>query len=113
MQEPIASANIVARPSALKFLGLLEQQREVAVAPVDLEPFMKDVKVDEAQVKEFYDKNPTAFQMPEQARIEYVLLTQDALTAQATVDAAEVRKQYDANAKQYTAAEERVARRTS
>ena len=50
-------------------------------------PFLKDVKVDEAPVKDFYDKNPTAFQVPEQARIEYVLLTQDALTAQATVDA--------------------------
>jgi peptidyl-prolyl cis-trans isomerase D len=34
VQEPVASANIVARPSALKYLGLLEQQREVAVAPV-------------------------------------------------------------------------------
>ena len=39
VQEPIAAANIVARPSAEKYLGLLEQQREVAVAVVDAEPF--------------------------------------------------------------------------
>ena len=109
VQEPVASANIVARPSALKYLGLLEQQREVAVAPVEIEPFMKEVKIDEAQAREFYDKNPTAFQTPEQAKIEYVLLTQDALTAQAAVDASEVRKQYDTNVKQYTAPEERSA----
>ena len=109
VQEPIAAPNIVARPSAPKFLSLLEQQREVAVAPIDLEPFLKDVKVDEAQLKDFYDKNPTAFQVPEQARIEYVLLTQDALIAQATVDAGEVKKQYEANATQYTAPEERSA----
>jgi peptidyl-prolyl cis-trans isomerase D len=109
VQEPVASANIVARPSALKYLGLLEQQREVAVAPVELDPFLKDVKVDEAQAREFYDKNPTAFQTPEQAKIEYVLLTQDALTAQAAVDASEIKKQYDANVKQYTAPEERGA----
>ena len=109
VQEPVASANIVARPSALKYLGLLEQQREVAVAPVEIEPFLKEVKVDEAQAREFYDKNPTAFQTPEQAKIEYVLLTQDALTAQAAVDASEVRKQYDTNVKQYTAPEERSA----
>ena len=109
VQEPVASANIVARPSALKYLGLLEQQREVAVAPVELEPFLKDIKIDEAQVREFYDKNPTAFQTPEQARIEYALLTQDALTAQAAVDASEIKKQYDANVKQYTAPEERSA----
>lgn len=109
VQQPIAAANIVARPSALKYLGLLEQQREVAVAPIDLVSYMKDVRIDEAQLKEFYDKNPTAFQVPEQARIEYVLLTQDALTAQVTVDADEVKKQYEANARQYTAAEERAA----
>jgi len=109
VQQPIAAANIVARPSAVKFLGLFEQQRELALAMVDLEPYLKDVKVDEAQLKDFYDKNPTAFQVPEQARIEYVLLTADALTAQATVDPADVKKQYEANAKQYGAPEERSA----
>ena len=50
VQEPVAAANIVARPSTEKFLGLLEQQREVAVAVVSAEPFAKDVKIDEAQV---------------------------------------------------------------
>ena len=80
VQEPIASANIVARPSTLKYLGLLEQKREVEVAAVDLDPFLKDVKIDEAQLKEFYDKNPTAFQTPEQARIEFVLLTAETLS---------------------------------
>jgi len=109
VQEPVGSANIVARPSVLKFLGLLEQRREVELAAVDIDPFLKDVKVDDAQVKEFYDKNPTAFQTPEQARIEYVLLTADALTAQAAVTPEEVRKQYDANVRQYTAPEERSA----
>ena len=48
VQEPIAAANIVARPSTEKFLGLLEQQREVAIAVVNAEPFVKDVKVDDA-----------------------------------------------------------------
>ena len=109
VQEPIASSNIVARSSAAKFLGLLEQQREVAVAAVDIDAFLKDVKVDEAAIKDFYDKNAASFQVPEQARIEYVLLTQDALNAQATVTPEEVRKQYEANATQYTAPEERSA----
>ncbi|MBK9116218.1 MAG: SurA N-terminal domain-containing protein [Betaproteobacteria bacterium] len=109
VQEPVGSANIVARPSALRFLGLLEQRREVELAAVDIDPFLRDVKVDDAQVKDFYDKNPTAFQTPEQARIEYVLLTADALTAQAAVTPDEVRKQYDANVRQYTAPEERAA----
>jgi peptidyl-prolyl cis-trans isomerase D len=109
VQEPIASSNIVARSSAATFLNLLEQQREVSVATVDIDPYLKEVKIDEAAIKDFYDKNPSAFQVPEQARIEYVLLTQDALSAQAAVTPEEVRKQYESNATQYTAPEERSA----
>ena len=109
VQDAITQGNIVARSSAEKFVGLLEQQRQIALATIDIDAFMKDVKVDDAQVKAFYDKNPAAFQVPEQARIEYVLLTQDALSAQVAVTADEVRKLYDASSAQYTAPEERSA----
>ncbi len=109
VQEPIAAANMVARPSTEKFLGLLEQQREVAVAVVSAEPFARDAKIDDAEVKAFYDKNQAAFQTPEQAKIEYLVLTQDVLLAGTNVDAADVKKQYDASIKQYSTAEERAA----
>ncbi len=108
VQEPIAAANVVARPSTEKFLGLLEQQREVAIAVVHAEPFVKDVKVDEAEVKAFYDKNQAAFQTPELARIEYLILTADALLGGASVDAAEVKKQYESNIAQYSTPEQRT-----
>jgi peptidyl-prolyl cis-trans isomerase D len=109
LQEPLATANIVARSSGERFAALLEQQREVAFAVIDAEPFAKGVKIDDAAVKAFYDQNQAAFQTPEQARIEYVLLTLPALAAQVSVDPAEIRKQYDANLANYTKAEERSA----
>ncbi|MEP7329685.1 MAG: SurA N-terminal domain-containing protein [Betaproteobacteria bacterium] len=109
IQEPIVSANIVARSSVERYLGLLEQQREVAVALVDPAPFLRDIKIGDADIRAFYDKNAGSFQTPEQARIEYVLLTQEALASRVVVEPAEVRKQFDANAKQYTADEERSA----
>jgi len=109
LQEPVVNANIVARASSERYLALLEQQREVEVASIDAEPFMKDVKVDDAQVKAYYDQNLAAFQTPEQAKIEYVMLNQDALAPRAKVEPAEVKAAYDANAKQYTTQEERQA----
>ncbi len=109
LQEPIALGGIVARGSGERYLSLVEQQREIAIATVDAEPFVKDVKVDDAAIKAFYDANPTAFQTPEQAKVEFVTLTLDALMAQAAVDAAEVRAKYDADAGVYTQAEERQA----
>jgi peptidyl-prolyl cis-trans isomerase D len=109
LQEPVAGANIVARSSGERYLALLEQQREVAAATIDAEPFLKEVKIDDAAVKSFYDANTAAFQTPEQARIEYVILGQDAFVAQVAVDPAEVRKRYDETQKNYAAAEERAA----
>jgi peptidyl-prolyl cis-trans isomerase D len=109
MQEPVVSANIVARASAERYLSLLEQQREVAVATIDAEPFLKDVRIDDAAVKAYYDQNLAAFQIPEQAKVEYVMLTQEALAGRAKVEPADVKAAYDANAKQYTTQEERQA----
>jgi peptidyl-prolyl cis-trans isomerase D len=109
LQEPVGAANIVAHSNVERYLQLLDQQREVAAAMLDMDPYLKDVKIDDAAVKSFYDANPTAFQVPEQVKLEYVTLTPDALAAQTPVDASEVRKLYDDNAKRYGKPEERQA----
>ena len=109
LSDPIAQGNIVARASEERYLGLLEQQREIAVATIPAEPFVKDVKIDDAAVKTFFDSNAQAFQTPEQARFEYVVLTPDAILGQVSVDPAEVKTQYESNLKQYGQEEQRSA----
>ena len=109
LQDPIVNGGIAAQTSVQRYLALLEQKREVAVAPIAAEPFEKSVKVTDADIKAYYDRNPTAFQTPETAKIEYLLLNQDAIAAQVKVDPAELKQVYDANAKQYTTNEERQA----
>src|SRR5690242_13859614 len=109
LQEPIVTGSIVARSNVEHYLNLLDQQREVAVAPVDVGPFLKEVKIDEAAVKQFYDGNQAAFQVPEEVKLDYVVLTPDALGAQIAIDPADVKKQYDANLKTYGKPEERQA----
>ncbi len=107
--EPIAAGGIVAKAAGEGFVTMLEQQREVAVATVDAAPFVKDINVDDATVRAFYDANTSAFQTPEEVKFEYVALTPDALAAQATVTPDEVKAQYAASIKQYTRDEEREA----
>ena len=109
LQEPVAGANIVARTNVERYLGLLDQRREVAAAVIELDPYLKAVKVEDDAVKAFYDANTGAFQVPEEVKLEYVMLTPEALAAQTNVDAAEVRKQYDDNPRQYGKPEERQA----
>ena len=109
LQDPIVNGSIAPQAAVQRYLALLEQKREVAVAPIAAEPFEKSVKVSDADVKAFYEKNPGSFQTPELAKIEYLLLNQDAIAAQVKVDPAEVKQAYDANTKQYTTNEERQA----
>jgi peptidyl-prolyl cis-trans isomerase D len=109
LQEPIANGNITAMSNVQRYLGLLEQQRQVAVATVAADAYLKDVKIDDAAVKAFYDANQGVFQLPDEVKIEYLALTPESLAGQVKVDPEEVKKQYDANVKQYTRAEERQA----
>ena len=109
LSEPIVAASIAPKSAVQKYLALAEQKRDVAVAVVSPDAFLKDVRVDDAQAKAFYDQNTASFNTPEQARIEYVTLNADALAAQVTVDADEVRRAYESNIKQYSTPEERQA----
>jgi peptidyl-prolyl cis-trans isomerase D len=109
VQESITGGNIVARTNVERYLGLLDQQREAAVSAINADAYLKDVKIDDASVRAFYDANPAAFQVPEEVKLEYVTLSPDTLGAQIALDPAEVRKQYDDNARLYGKAEEREA----
>ena len=109
LQEPIANGNITAMSNVQRYLALLDQQRQVAVATVPADAYLKDVKIDDVAVKAFYDANQGVFQVPDEVKLEYLVLTPDSLIGQITVDPAEVKKQYDDNVKQYTKAEERQA----
>jgi peptidyl-prolyl cis-trans isomerase D len=109
LQDPIVGGSIAAQSSVQRYLALLDQKRDVAVTTVAAEPYEKSVKVTDADIKTFYEKNPSAFQTPEVAKVEYLALTQDAIAGQMKVDPAEVRQAYQANAKQYTTNEERQA----
>ena len=109
LSDPIVNGSIAAKSSVQRYLALLDQKREVAIAAVPAEPFEKSVKIGDDEVKAYYDKNPKAFETPEMAKIDYLLLTQDAIASQIKVDPAEVRQAYDTNSKQYTTNEERRA----
>jgi len=109
LQEPIANGNITAMSNVERYLALLDQQRQVAAATVSADAYLKDVKIDDATVKAFYDTNQGVFQVPDEVKIEYLVLTPESLMGQIAVDSAEVKKQYDDNIKQYTKAEERQA----
>jgi peptidyl-prolyl cis-trans isomerase D len=88
---------------------LTGQQRIVSVSPVSLQAVMAQAKVDDAELKKYYDQNQNEFQVPEQAKVEYVKLSMDNLLAKAEVHKEDVRKYYDEHQNELGAPEERQA----
>ncbi len=109
LQDPFGSGAFVSRTSTEQFMRLNGQQREVAVASVDIDPYLKQINPDDAAVKAYYDGNQSAFQVPEQVRLETLTLSLDAIAGRITVDPQEVKKKYEDNHATYSDPEQRQA----
>ncbi|MBJ7310011.1 SurA N-terminal domain-containing protein [Rugamonas sp. CCM 8940] len=85
------------------------QEREVQELVLPVAEFLPQVKVTDEMVKAFYDKNSKFFEVPEQAKIEYVLFNSAAVQDQVAVTDADVAAYYEQNQKRYASEETRRA----
>ena len=105
----VANGAIQAREVATRLAALEEQTREIAEAPLPAQPFLPQVKIDEAALQSHYDANLADFRTPEAIKAEYAVLSADQLSAQETVSDAELKAAYDARVSQYRQEEQRRA----
>ena len=95
------------RAAAERLIRISEQQRVVRVAHLPSEPFLAKVKVDDADIKKYYDDNQGAFRIPERARVEYVIFSAAALQPGESVSAKEIEEYYSNNPAEFTTPEQR------
>jgi len=105
----VAGSVIDSRALAEAAAKAAAQQRVVRLAWFKPADFAAQVHVTPAEVQTFYQNNTSLFQKPEQANIEYVVLSADALASQVQVTAEQAKAYYDAHLAQYTTPEERRA----
>jgi peptidyl-prolyl cis-trans isomerase D len=105
----VADASLVAKAQVGRMLALQGQQREVSEVVLSHEQFAGEVKLAPEAVKTYYDGHSAEFQLPEQVRAEFVVLSSDALAALETVSEAELRAWWDTNVR--TKFDERAAAR--
>lgn len=60
-------------------LNIAHQQREVSVAEIKTSDFISQVKVEPAEVRAYYDKHKDKFKVPEQVKLEFVMLSANTL----------------------------------
>jgi len=98
-----------ANASAARWLAALQEERVVNISQIKPEQFLSQVKLAPDAAKKFYDANSKMFESPEQLRVEYLVLSQEALAAQMTISDKEVAEYYQKNIEHYRQKEEREA----
>lgn len=105
----IAQAGFTSLAMQERMEKLLGERREVQVAHVSTQDFLKSVVVTDAETKQYYDAHAAEFKTPELVKLEYVVLSQSSLAMAQQVSDAEVQKYFDEH-KAEIAKEERKAR---
>lgn len=107
--DGLTHSTLLPRSALDTFIHLSEQQREMLQAMIVPEQFFPRIKVGNDQIKAYYDKHKETFRVPEQARLDYVVLSVEDLAQQAVVPDGEVAKYYEEHAAQFQEAEQRQA----
>jgi peptidyl-prolyl cis-trans isomerase D len=109
LSQAVGDAAIAPRTVIARLAALEAQEREVSEARIPAQEFLPQVEIDDAKAKTYYDANQSAFVTPERVRVEYAVLSADALAGQDPVTEAEVKAAYEARASQYRVEEQRRA----
>ncbi|HSD59921.1 MAG TPA: SurA N-terminal domain-containing protein [Burkholderiales bacterium] len=109
VESGLGSAHFVPKAAVDRMIAVGEEQREVDQATFLPDQFLSQVKVDADAVKAYYEANKTEFEVPEQVRLEYLVLSPDVLAKDQQVAPEEIRKYYEEHAKDFGQPEERRA----
>jgi peptidyl-prolyl cis-trans isomerase D len=110
MQRAIRGSSIVPPSSYRRFLNLAFENRVATAATISAESVASEIEVTDEMVTAFYDENPSFFNLPETADVEYVEILRDAITADVDVSEEEIEEYYEINQDRYLQDEQRQAR---
>ncbi|HZM44472.1 MAG TPA: SurA N-terminal domain-containing protein [Burkholderiales bacterium] len=105
LTEAYAESAFVPRTVTERVARLAEQQREVSQLTIRPDQFAAAVRIEPEAARKYYEANRGEFDIPEQVRLEYVVLSLEELMKQAQFDPAEVPKYYESRRSQLEKAE--------
>ena len=109
LPEAISQTAIVPASLVDRFIVLGEQTREIREIAFRTDDYASKVSPTDAQLAEYYERNAAAFEVPENARVEYLVLAGDAVASQIKVSEEDARAYYEQNKARYATAEQRRA----
>ncbi len=107
LPDALAQSAILPQTVLRQMVRIISESREVAELRIKPADFSARLAPDEAQVRRHYDDNPTTYQLPESATVQYVVLDVDAVGKKMAVPATDVAAFYEQNRKRFGVPEER------
>ena len=105
----VSAGSLPGRAAADRWLAAQLEEREIAEAVLRPDAYAGQVKLAADAVKNFYDANRKQFEVPEQVRAEFLVLSLDKMAAQLAPSEDEVRTYYQSHPERYRQGEERRA----
>lgn len=109
IRNAVQSSYFIPTSVADRISELAVQERDVQPLRFDAKSYLSKAKVSDEMLMDFYNKHATAFEIPEQMKVEYVVLTGASVAASVTVTEADVKAFYDQHAVRFAVPEERRA----
>jgi len=110
LQRAIRGSSIVPPSNYRRFLNLAFENRVVTTAQISPDSVADEIDVSDEMVDAFYEENPTMFNLPETADVEYVEIRRDEVAADVSVTEEDLAEYYDLNKDRYLQDEQRQAR---
>ena len=109
LPEAAMRSAFVPRAVLDRIIALDGQSREVRELAFRPEDFAAKVQPGDEQLRKHYEDNAAAFETPEAAKVEYLVLSAKAIADRVSLSADDVRSYYEQNKARYTTPEERKA----
>ncbi len=103
----IGQSGVLSTTVGERVLALQTEQRDVQEILLGLDAYLGKVKLADDAARKFYDENGKRFETPDQARAEFVVLSQDGLEIKVSDE--EIKAWYDGHKDRYQQPEERRA----
>ncbi len=110
LQRAIGASAVVTPAEYRRYLNLIAEQRVVTLATLEQDSVSAEIDVTEETIATYYDDNPTLFQLPESADIEYIAVRRDQLAASIDVSDEDLAEFYEESKSRYLQDEQRQAR---
>ncbi|HYP66949.1 MAG TPA: SurA N-terminal domain-containing protein [Thiobacillaceae bacterium] len=109
LQSPLVNGVVVPSATADRLAHLVSQQREVSWADIAAAQFAAQVQVSESDLEAYYNARKADFTDPEAARVEYVILSKEALASAVQPSDQDIQNYYQANQAKFGEPEQRAA----